>query len=114
MPGEAKPNALPAQPPPGAGGTGPALTAEVAEWHRKMRAHVARRLNLPPGFRGKSLKTYVTLTLTSSGDLLGWELERGSGNPWYDDQIERYLTGESSFPAPPKAGDWEFLFDGDL
>lgn len=103
-----------ALPVPGAGGTGAPDPPEVAAWKQKVRAHVRRTLNLPPGFRGKGLKTQVTVTLTSSGDLLGFEVERGSGNPWYDDQIERYLTEEDALPAPPHAGDWALIFDGDL
>ncbi|MFI5318534.1 MAG: TonB C-terminal domain-containing protein [Myxococcota bacterium] len=113
MPGEAKPVAKP-RVVPGAGGTGAPLTAEEAEWRLKVRRHVHFTLNLPPGFRGKSLKTLVTVTLTSGGDLLGYEVERSSGNPWYDDQIERYLAGLSAFPPPPRAGDWEIIFDGDF
>ena len=58
--------------------------------------------------------TAVPSPLTGSGNLLGYEVDDGSGNPWYDDQIERYLTDQTSLPAPPEAGDWEFLFDGDL
>ncbi|HEU4428662.1 MAG TPA: energy transducer TonB [Myxococcota bacterium] len=104
----------PAMPVPGAGGTGAPDSPEVAAWKQKVRAHVRRTLNLPPGFRGKALKTQVTVTLTSSGDLLGFEVDRGSGNPWYDDQIERYLTEEDALPAPPSAGDWALIFDGDL
>jgi len=103
-----------AMPVPGAGGTGAPDSPEVAAWKQKVRAHVRRTLNLPPGFVGKGLKTQVTVTLTSGGDLLDFEVERGSGNPWYDDQIERYLTDEEALPAPPHAGDWALLFDGDF
>jgi len=112
-PGDPKPDAKP-QVIPGAGGTGAPLSAAEAAWHEKVRAHVRRTLSLPPGFRGKALKTLVTVTLTASGNLLGFEVERSSGNPWYDDQIERYLTDETSLPAPPSSGEWELVFDGDL
>jgi len=113
MPGDPKPDARP-QVTPGAGGTGAPLSAAEAAWHQKVRAHVRRTLSLPPGFRGKGLKTLVSVTLTSRGNLLGFEVERSSGNPWYDDQIERYLSDEDSLPAPPSAGEWELVFDGDL
>jgi colicin import membrane protein len=113
LPGEAPRDAKPLVV-PGAGGTGAPLSAEVAAWHQKVRAHVRRTLSLPPGFRGKALKTRVTLTLTGSGNLLGYEVDEGSGNPWYDDQIDRYLADQTSLPAPPEAGEWAFIFDGDL
>jgi outer membrane biosynthesis protein TonB len=102
-----------AQPAAGAGGTGAPLSPEVAAWHQKVRAHVRRTLNLPPGYRGKSLRTHVVISLTSSGDIVGFEVERGSGNPWYDELIERYLAKETALPPPPRGGDWPFIFDGD-
>jgi protein TonB len=103
-----------AQPRPGSGGTGDPVSPEIAAWQNRVRAHVRRNMSLPPGFRGKGLKTRAVVTLTSSGDVLGYEIDRGSGNPWFDEQVERYLTEETALPPPPNSGDWPLIFDGDL
>ncbi|MBM4382692.1 MAG: TonB C-terminal domain-containing protein [Deltaproteobacteria bacterium] len=99
---------------PGAGGTGDPVSPEIAAWQNRVRAHVRRKMGLPPGFRGKGLKMRVVVTLTSSGDLLGYEVDRESGNPWFDEQVEQYLAKESSLPPPPNNGDWPLIIDGDL
>ena len=109
--GEVRKAALPQ---PGGGGTGDPVSPEIAAWQAKVRAHVRRHMGLPPGFRGKSLKTRVVVTLTSSGDILDYEIDRSSGNPWFDEQVEQYLADETSLPAPPDSGDWPLIIDGDL
>lgn len=103
-----------ALPPPGGAGTGAPVTPEVAVWHQRVRAHTGRRWPIPQGFRGKRLATQVEVELTASGMILGFEVERSSGNPWFDDSVERYLTGETELPAPPHGGKWSIIFDGDF
>ena len=113
MPGQTKPDAKP-QVVPGAGGTGAPDSPEIAAWKQKVRAHIKRNWGVQPGFRGKGLKTLVSVTLTAGGDLLDHEEERSSGNPWFDDSVERYLEAEDALPAPPRSGEYQILFDGDL
>ncbi len=113
MPGEAKPEARP-QVVPGGGGTGPPITTEVAAWQQKVRAHVRRTWGLTPGLRGKGLKTLASVELTASGVVIDYEIERSSGNPWFDDSVERYLEEAGSLPAPPESGEWPIEFKGDF
>jgi outer membrane biosynthesis protein TonB len=113
MPGEAKPDARPA-PPPGAGGTGPPVTAEVAAWQQKVRAHVRRNWALNPGLRGKGLKTLMSVELSASGLIMDYDVERSSGNPWFDESVEHFLEETTSLPAPPDSGEWPIEFEGNF
>ena len=113
MPGDAKPDAKP-RALPGAGGTGPAVSAEVAAWQARVRAHVRRNWALTPGLRSKGLRTLMQVELTASGLVLDYEIERSSGNPWFDDSVERFLAEAGSLPAPPESGDWPIEFTGDF
>jgi TonB family protein len=113
MPGEPTPQAKP-QALPGAGGTGAPMSAEVAAWQAKVRAHVRRNWALTPGLRGKGLKTRVNVELTASGLILDHELERSSGNPWFDESVDRFLEDAGSLPPPPDSGEWPIEFNGDF
>ena len=113
IPGRAEPQTK-AQPVPGAGGTGAPDSPEVAAWKQKVRAHIKRNWTVQPGFRGKGLTALFDLTLTSGGDILDYDKERSSGNPWFDDSVERYLEAEDALPPPPYSGEFQILFDGDL
>lgn len=104
-----------AKPVQGPSGPGVLVTPEVLAWMEKVKSHVRRRWGHDPRFRGKSLSTEVLVTLTSSGDVLDFEITRRSGNPWYDDSVERFLLKESPLPPPPRGGDWPIRFTpGDL
>jgi len=107
-------NAKQALPPPGAGGTGAPLTAEVAAWQQKVKAHVRRNWALTPGLRGKGLKALTTVELTASGLIVDFDIERSSGNPWFDDSVERFLEETTSLPAPPDDGKWPIEFEGNF
>ena len=97
------------------GPTGPGIVdPERARWQEKVRAHVRRRWDLQPGFRGKGLSTEVVVTLSASGQIFGFEIRRSSGNPWFDESVDRYLSEESELPAPPRGDDWSIIFDGDF
>jgi TonB family protein len=106
---DAKPRAL-----PGSGGTGPAVSAEVAAWQARVRAHVRRNWALTPGLRSKGLRALVQVELTASGLVLDYQIERSSGNPWFDDSVERFLEEAGSLPPPPESGDWPIEFTGDF
>jgi TonB family protein len=43
--------------------------------------------------------------------VLGTSTRQSSGNPWYDESVERAIQKASPVPAPPEAGDWQFTFD---
>ena len=117
---EVPPGPAPAPPPtakPVLGPTGPGVlvTPEVLAWMEKVKRHVRLRWGPDPRFRGKRLSTDVLVTLTASGDVLEFEITRRSGNPWYDESVERFLLKESPLPPPPKGGDWPIRFTpGDL
>jgi outer membrane biosynthesis protein TonB len=102
-----------AMPRPGAGGTGDAIDAELAAWHNRVRQHTRRRWQ-PAQYRGKKLSAKFLITLTSSGAILDYELDRPSGNPWFDESVERYLARETEFPPPPRGGEYPIIFDGDF
>jgi TonB family protein len=104
-----------AKPVQGPSGPGVLVTPEVLAWMEKVKTHVRRRWGHDPRFRGKSLSTDVLVTLTASGDVLDFEITRRSGNPWYDESVERFLLKETPLPPPPKGGDWPIRFTpGDL
>jgi TonB family protein len=113
MPGQAKPDAKP-RALPGSGGTGPAVSPEVAAWQARVRAHVRRNWALTPGLRSKGLRALVQVELTASGLVLDYQIERSSGNPWFDDSVERFLEEAGSLPPPPESGDWPIEFTGDF
>lgn len=113
IPGKAQPNVQP-QLVPGAGGTGAPDSPEVAAWKQRVRQHIKRNWGVQAGFRGKRLTTLVSVTLTSGGDILDYDTQRSSGNPWFDDSVERYLEGEDTLPPPPHSGEFQILFDGDF
>lgn len=114
-PGPAATGEPTAKPIQGPTGPGVLVTPEVLAWMEKVKTHVRRRWSNDPRFRGKSLSTEVLVTLTASGDVLDFEITRRSGNPWYDESVERFLLKETPLPPPPKGGDWPIRFTpGDL
>ena len=65
---------------------------------------------LAPGFRAQPLSTEVRVRLSSGGEVLGTRVVRGSGNPWYDESVERAVRKASPLPPPPEADEWLFVF----
>jgi TonB family protein len=94
-----------------AGGPGILVDAETARWMREVKIHVTRAWILPAGFRSEALVTIVEVDLSPAGDVLGTSTRQGSGNPWYDESVERAIQKASPVPAPPEAGEWQFTFD---
>jgi len=94
-----------------AGGPGIVVDAETARWMREVKIHVTRAWILAPGFRTEALVTIVEVELSPTGDVLGTETRQSSGNPWYDESVERAIQKASPVPAPPEAGEWQFTFD---
>ena len=104
-----QPAALPRAGP--AGGPGIVVDPETARWIREVKIHVTRAWILPAGFRSEALVTIVEVDLSPTGEVLGTKTQQSSGNPWYDESVERAIQKASPVPAPPEAGEWQFTFD---
>ncbi len=98
----------------GGGGGSVRVSPEVMAWLKSVRIHVRKGWVLPPGFRLEPLATQVRVNLDATGNVLGEpEVVRRSGNPWYDESVLRAIQKASPLPAPPRAGEWDFLFQPD-
>jgi len=94
---------------PGAG-RGIPVSPEVMAWMRRAKVHVTRAWVLAPGFRTQSLSTEIRVRLSAGGQVLGTRVERRSGNPWFDESVERAIKKASPLPPPPEADEWLFVF----
>jgi TonB family protein len=92
------------------GGRGVPVTPEVMAWMRSAKVHVTRAWVLAPGFRTQPLSTEIRVRLSASGEVLGTHVVRRSGNPWYDESVERAIRKASPLPPPPEADEWLFVF----
>lgn len=92
------------------GGPGIPVSAEVRAWMRRAKVHVTRAWVLSPGFRREPLETEVRVQLGPTGEVLSVEIVEGSGNPWYDESVERAVRKASPLPEPPRAEEWRFVF----
>jgi colicin import membrane protein len=95
---------------PGGGGRGIPVSPEVMAWMRSAKIHVTRAWVLSPGFRTQALATEIRVRLSASGEVLGTRVTRRSGNPWYDESVERAIQKASPLPPPPEADEWLFVF----
>ena len=77
---------------------------------RSAKVHVTRAWVLPPGFRTQPLSTEIRVQLSAGGEVLGTRVVRRSGNPWYDESVERAIKKASPLPRPPEADEWIFVF----
>lgn len=84
---------------------------EMVRWVAQVKRRVRAAWVLAPGFQTQSLRTEVEVLLSANGTVMGVEIVRRSGNPWYDESVERALHSASPLPAPPEAGSWPFEFD---
>ena len=94
----------------GGGRRGVPVTPEVMAWMRRAKVHVTRAWVLAPGFRAQPLSTEARVRLSAGGEVLGTRVVRGSGNPWYDESVERAVRKASPLPPPPEADEWLFVF----
>ena len=111
--GETTPRAVEQAAAPPAGGPtglGQVVSPEVARWMRDVKMHVTRAWILEPGFRLQALETQIEVELGPTGEVRGMHITRSSGNPWYDESVERAIQKASPLPAPPDAGEWPFSF----
>jgi colicin import membrane protein len=105
----------PASPAAGTGsaavaGGGILVSPEVMAWMRRAKVHVTSAWVLEPGFRTHPLETEIRVRLGPSGEVLRTRITRRSGNPWFDESVERAIHKASPLPAPPEADEWPFVF----
>lgn len=91
-------------------GGGTVVTPEMLAWIRRAKAQVTQSWVLAPGFRTQALQTQIQVTLSANGDVVNTKVTQGSGNPWFDESVERAIQKASPLPPPPDAGDWLFVF----
>jgi len=94
----------------GMGGTGPPLDPEIAAWMKRVKIHVTRAWVLEPGFKRQVIEAEVVVSLDASGNVREVELQRRSGNPYYDESVVRAIEKASPLPPPPEEGEWGFVF----
>ncbi|MFQ5457478.1 MAG: energy transducer TonB [Myxococcota bacterium] len=80
----------------------------------QVRDVLADNWELPSSFLGQNLHTLVFMKLDRSGRIISWRIERGSGNPVYDDTVFRAMRKtETGPPFPePDASVYETIKDG--
>ncbi len=95
----------------GSGAAGTQVPPEVARWILDTVRHVRATYVTPPEFRGRGLRTCLTVFLTRDGRVLGEpDVMSSSGDAYWDDNAVRATLRASPLPAPPGEGDWTFCF----
>lgn len=95
----------------GSSSAGVRLSPEEAAWLSRVRVHLRQSWVLAPGFRLQPLSAQVRVRLDARGNVIGEpRVERGSGNPWYDDSTLRAVQKASPLPAPPASGTYIIEF----
>lgn len=95
-----------------AGGPG-IVDPELARWIREVKIHVTRAWVLAPEFRNQPLETLLMVEVGPTGEVGRVRITESSGNPWYDESVERALQKATPLPVPPRADDFEFSFRPD-
>jgi colicin import membrane protein len=103
-----EPVAAPAGGPVGGPGI---VDPELARWHREVKIHVTRAWIVAAGFRTEALVAQVEVDLSPTGEVLSARIKQSSGNPWFDESVERAIEKASPLPAPPESGEWTIPFD---
>jgi colicin import membrane protein len=99
-----------AQPASGPTGLGQLVSPEVARWIRDVKMKVTQAWILAPGFRMQPLETQLEVQIGPTGEVRGMRITQSSGNPWFDESVERAIQKASPLPAPPEAGEYPFSF----
>jgi TonB family protein len=91
--------------PAGGGSQGTVRVApELAEYYRKLQERV-RESWVPPGVLGpdaEKLMVVVRIVIEQDGKVSDARVERGSGNPYFDDSVQRAIRKASPLPIPPE------------
>lgn len=70
-----------------------------ADYTARIQGKIRGNLVQPPNLRGNPVAVFV-VTQLPSGEVLEVKLRRSSGNPLYDDSIERAIRKSSPLPRP--------------
>jgi colicin import membrane protein len=90
---------------------GERVPPEVAAWMRRAEIHVRRSWVTPQETIDRRLTARLRVTLSASGEVIGEpEIDRPSGDPYYDENVRRALLRASPLPPPPEPGEWPFVF----
>jgi len=90
------------------------LSPEEMAWVRKVEIHVRRQWVTPPEFLNRRLGTQLCVELSTTGQVLGEpDVNRSSGDPFFDDNAVRAILRSSPLPPPPRQGRSCFFFDPD-
>ncbi len=95
-----------------AGGPG-IVDPELARWIKEVKIQVTRAWIVAPNFQRQPLETVLAVEVGATGDVQSVRVTQSSGNPWYDENVERALQKSSPLPAPPRADVYEFSFRPD-
>jgi TonB family protein len=91
------------------------VSAGLLAWVRAVEIQVGSAWLLAPGLKAQGLVAHVRVRLDASGNVVGEpKLTRRSGNPWFDDSLLRAIEKASPLPAPPRPGEWDFIFDPEV
>lgn len=80
-----------------------------ADYTARIQGKIRGNLVQPPNLRGNPVAQFV-VTQLPSGEVLEVKLRRASGNPLYDDAVERAIRKSSPLPRPDDAS----VFSRDL
>lgn len=72
----------------------------IAEYKERIRAKIQRLIQLPPNMQGNP-EAEFDVVLLPDGNPLGVKLKRSSGNPAYDNAVERAILRAQPLPLPP-------------
>jgi colicin import membrane protein len=72
----------------------------IAEYKERIRAKIQRLIQLPPNMQGNP-EAEFDVVLLPDGNPLGVKLKRTSGNPAYDNAVERAILRAQPLPLPP-------------
>jgi colicin import membrane protein len=93
---------------------GVSLNAEDAAWGLAVRRKVGSNFVTPSNFRGRGLVTAIRLEITPAGELVGKpEVQRSSGDPYFDDFALLAVLKAAPLPEPPRPGQLFLLFSAE-
>ena len=93
---------------------GVSLNAEDAAWGLAVRRKVGSNFVMPSNFRGRGLVTAIRLEITTAGELIGDpEVQRSSGDPYFDDFALLAVEKAAPLPPPPRPGQLFLLFSAE-
>jgi TonB family protein len=91
--------------------SGVRIDPALAAWYQATLRRIQSRWVTPAAFRDRGLATVMSLRLSAAGEVMGEpEVTRSSGDPYFDDNAVRAVLSASPLPAPPRAGETQFIF----